>query len=408
MKKWFRLLLVLATLSACTPERYSPFPDSGRFAGRREGLEGLGYEKVMIIYTEGYNNLTVDIEENLRQLDEGYIPGMNDKQALLVYAHNALGRVDYSSEVEPVVYRIYSHYDKIIRDTIRRYPSDELSVKPERVKDVLSFIKQEFSSQSYGLVFNSHASGWIPKGYDSSSDDVNPWSISPSWIGSEFEGSYTNDHNLDVDEFAQAIPMHLDYIVFDCCLMGGVETNYSLREKTNYIVAAPTEVISEGFDYYKMTEKLLKPHESVDLKGVCVDFFEKFANGSYATVALYDCSKMDELAKACKKVFSNHPDNTVLNVNPRDVQDYNYSFSYHYDFRDILAKMGASTEELAEIDAILEELVIYKNATPYFINTAINPLTYSGMSMYLPTSSRDVLNSLYKETPWNKATGLLK
>ena len=45
---------------------------------------------------------------------------------------------------------------------------------------------------------------------------------------------------------------------------------------------------------------------------------------------------------------------------------------------------------------------------PYFINTAINPLTYSGMSMYLPTSSRDVLNSLYKETPWNKATGLLK
>ena len=223
MKKWFRLLLLLAALSACTPERYSPFPDSSRFAGRREGMEGLGYEKVMIIYTEGYNNLTVDIEENLRQLDEGYIPGMNDKQALLVYAHNARGRVDYSSEVEPVVYRIYSHYDKIIRDTIRRYPSDELSVKPERVKDVLSFIKQEFPSQSYGLVFNSHASGWIPKGYDSSSDDVNPWSISPSWIGSEFEGSYTNDHNLDVDEFAKAIPMHLDYIVFDCCLMGGVE-----------------------------------------------------------------------------------------------------------------------------------------------------------------------------------------
>ncbi len=406
MKKTLSLILFLWGIMSCTPDSLKPLPSSNDFTGKRVGVEGLGYKRVMIIYCEGYNNLTDDIELNLKQLDEGYLPAINDREAILVYAHDAKSKYDWSTPSEPVVYRIYKHYDEIVRDTIKRFPANELSVCAERVTEVMSFIKKSFPSQSYGLVYNSHASGWIPSDYEESSDNTTGWSISPQWIGAEYEDTYTNDHTLDVEKFAQAIPIHLDYIIFDCCLMGGVETNYALRDKTSYIVAAPTEVISEGFDYYNMTKKLLKS-EPIDLKGVCEDFYNKLASSSYVTIALYDCAYMNELANSCKEVFAAHP-NAAFNVNSSKVQNYNYSFRYHYDFRDIIANMGASEKELESIDKVLEKLVLYKNATPYFIYTPINPLTYSGLSMYLPNSSWPVLNGFYKETDWNKATGLIR
>ena len=90
------------------------------------------------------------------------------------------------------------------------------------------------------------------------------------------------------------------------------------------------------------------------------------------------------------------------------MQSYNFPYIYHYDFRDIIAKMGASDEELAEIDAILSQLVLYKAATPTFITTTINPDTFSGISMYLPSSYWPTLNSLYRETSWNQDTHLLQ
>ena len=297
---------------------------------------------------------------------------------------------------------MYTHYGEVIRDTLFRFPADEVALRPEVLRKSLNFIRKNFPSTSYGMLFSSHANGWIPKGYTLKSEDMSPFSL-----GAEYDNSTSinKEYNLDITEFAEAIPMHLDYIVFDCCLMGGVETNYVLRNCTDKIVASPTEVLSEGFDYLGLGERLLREGEA-DLIGVCEDYYSKCAD-SYATVALYDCSYMDELADKCKSIFGNHP-NQVLEVKSSEVQSYNFSFDYHYDFRDIIAKMGASQEELADLDETMEKLVIYKKSTPRFINVTIDAERYSGMSMYLPRKGWNELNDYYMDTDWNKATGLLR
>lgn len=403
--KYFFITALCAALSGCIDPDFNPIEDRTHDTSRRGGVEGLGYEKVMILYLEGYNNLKGDLEGNLEQLEEGFIPAKNDKQAIVVYSHSSKTGADYTTPTQPVIYHLYERYGQTVRDTIKRYSADEIMLRTDMVKDVLSSIKTAFPSYSYGLLFSSHSAGWLPSGYIYGTGDISPM-IAPSSLGAQFYHSSSFYYSLNVDEFAEAIPMHLDYIIFDCCLMGGVETNYDLKDKTDYIVAAPTEVLSYGFNYTTMASRLLEG-DKADLKGVCEDFYKKLES-SYLTVALYDCSAMDALASVCRKIFDAHTDNAVLGVKSSKVQSYNYSFNYHYDFRDIIEKMGASESELNELDEALEKVVLYKQATPWFINTRINPDTFSGMSMYLPRTDWPTLNSFYKKTEWNIATGLLK
>jgi len=128
-------------------------------------------------------------------------------------------------------------------------------------------------------------------------------------------------------------------------------------------------------------------------------------NGGDATVALYDCSKIEALAQACIPVFEAHRDN-LATIKISEVQSFNFSYSYHYDFRDILVKLGATDEELKPVDAALSELVLHKKATDYFLNNKI--VTYSGLSMFLPVSRWKSLTQRYKSTSWNIATGFVK
>ena len=403
--KYLFITAICASLAGCTNPDYYPIEDGAKDTSRREGVEGLGYEKVLILYLEGYNNLKGDLEGNLEQLEEGFIPARNDKQAIVVYSHSSKTGSDYTTPTEPVIYHLYKHYGQTVRDTIKRYSAEQIMLRTDMVKDVLGTIKTAFPSYSYGLLFSSHASGWLPSGYKYGSGDISPMTA-PSSVGAQFWRTSSFYYSLNADEFAEALPMHLEYIIFDCCLMGGVETNYDLKDKTDYIVAAPTEVMSYGFNYTTMASRLLQS-DKADLKGVCDDFYDKLES-SYLTVALYDCSAMDALASVCRKIFDAHPDNEVFEVQKAKVQSYNYSFNYHYDFRDIIEKMGASESELKALDGALEKVVLYKLATDTFIYTPINADTFSGMSMYLPQTDWPTLNSFYKKTSWDIATGLLK
>ena len=79
---------------------------------------------------------------------------------------------------------------------------------------------------------------------------------------------------------------------------------------------------------------------------------------------------------------------------------------YFYDLQDILVKAGITQEEQAELQAALDECVLYKAATPSFLSFRIR--TYCGFSMYLPSMGTDLLDSFYKEhISWNSATHLV-
>ena len=399
------ILVLAAVMTVSCGKVPEPLPSGGsRPLPDREVVPGLGYQKVMILYSEGYNDLVGNLSLNINQLCEGEIPFYHERNVIVVYSHAAIRRGDYNTETEPVIYRLYTAEGQVRRDTLVTFDPMTTTMTTSFVRGVMETIRNTFPSKHYGLVITSHGNGWIPGDYTGENFDM---SVAPFWIGAEYDGSYLNRKSLDITQLRTALPFRLDYIAFDACLMGGVEVAYELKDVCDYLVASPTEVISDGFNYQNMAARLLSDGEP-DLQGLCEDYFNMCVGSrSYATIGLYDCSKMQALADVCKPIFESHRDE-VFSVNPYSVQSYNYSFNYNFDFRDYVKALHATEEELKALDAALDELVIYKNATPYFITTPIDPERFSGIGTYIPRSGTPTLNSCFMETAWNEEVHLLK
>ncbi len=78
---------------------------------------------------------------------------------------------------------------------------------------------------------------------------------------------------------------------------------------------------------------------------------------------------------------------------------------WFYDLDDFVGRV-ASESEFQAFSSALNNVVIYKDTTPYFLE--IDIVHYSGLSIYIPRPEYTVLNNYYKTLAWNQATGLVQ
>lgn len=404
MKKWlplFCIVIASCALFSCAKDSLAPFSERGTLVKpeSRGGTSSLRYSHVLILYSEGYNNLMTSLDGNIDAVCEGYVPTSASDKALVVFSHGSATNYDYSTPTSPVLYRIYKEGSQAVRDTLLVYPSGSVSVDVDFMRGVLSEIRSRFPSTSYGMLYSSHGTGWLPKTYTSMEN--RGWTFSAEASEQSIGAQYPPKDclSLDIDEFASAVPFKLDYIIADACLMGGVEVLYQWRDICERLVASPGEILSEGIDYAHLTSRLLEG-DTPDLEAVCEDFYHLYADkGSYVTVAMYDCTKADLLVEPCRAIFAAHRDE-IASLDPDSVQGFNYSYDVHFDFRDVLVQLGSSEQELEAVDAALSEAVIYKKSSEKFFSNTIR--SYSGLSMFIPSTDRwPRLTESYASVLWN-------
>ena len=367
--------------------------------------------KVLVVYSAGYNSLSEYLREDIEDLCEGdYIPNFRaNAPVLLVFSrHNA--------QKTPVLFRIYRDvYDQVRRDTLHVPGLTESTPASsgETMSRVLGFVRDRYPGSQYGMVFSSHASGWLPPDYFSNPElfdgGESIWSVQKRSVGQDKQG---NDSSIEMSltEFRDALPMHLDYLLFDACLMGTVEVAYELREKADTIGFSQTEILAEGFDYKKMARSLLS-EEGGGAVEVCRDYFEFYNNrpdaaNRCATISVIDCHRLDALAETCAYLFKKYR-LPIDGLSGATVQPY-FRFNKHwfYDLEDILVKAGISNNEKAQLESALDEAIVYKAATQNFLSIRI--YTYCGLSMFLPGNGSAYLKNYYKDQlAWNAATGLV-
>ena len=128
---------------------------------------------------------------------------------------------------------------------------------------------------------------------------------------------------MKLTDFAASIPMHLDYLVFDACFMGCIETAYELRGICDKVAFSPAEILEYGFQYETLASHLLEGEP--DLYKACKDYFDKYDKETgimrSATITLVDCSKLDRIASLCKDYFSRYRQ-AIDEIYPLDVQQY--------------------------------------------------------------------------------------
>lgn len=369
------------------------------------------FDRIMVYCGLAYNNLNPMMAEDITQdLFTGDLPGRNDGQALFVFYHGTATNYDYSTPNPAYLYRVYRDKGITVRDTIKVYDNTVVSASAETIKDVLSTVKGKYTSDSYGLVLSSHATGWLPANTPQSGKSLNS-------IGAQYHGSSTNKSEIDIKDFAKAIPFKLDYIALDCCLMGCIEVAAELKDVCDHIIFSPTEILTDGFDYSKLALRLLLS-PTIDLEGVARDYYNRYVNSGspYATVTLVDCKKIDAVSSAMASITSAHREelNALVKGTTRNVQPYFYSNSpvvkCFYDMRDIAVKIGATDEELSKLDSALGSFIECEFHTEKFFDLKLSEGGSSlvcGVSMYLPSTRWPEMNSYYTGLAWNKSVKVI-
>lgn len=441
----FIIATLVAVLASCSKESIHGDGFSHVANKTRPEVERVATpanRSILILYSAGYNTLSSYLTSDIADLMKGWIPGSRkEENILLIYSHTTAQSGDYQTESEPTLIRARMDEDgNLVKDILVRYPGDTRSATPEQLYRVLDYVRKNFPATSYGMIFSSHATGYLPAGFYGKSEDyifddfsgpsyrfgLGKYSKPVPYVELEFDpslpavksigqdqvgarGNYQS-YEIELQDFCNAIPMQMDYILFDACLMGGVEVAYELKDKCSQVGFSQTEVLAEGFDYHNVTSHLIG-QDTPDPQAVCEDYFNQYIvqSGTYksATISLIDCSKMEPLAEICAQMFEKYRLN-INNMPAGNVQRY-YRGGQHwfYDLQDIIVKAGANQEEIQALQDALDQCVKYKAATESFMGSFdIN--TYSGLSMYLPSNGTTELDKFYKTLKWNIATSLVK
>lgn len=372
----------------------------------RQDPEAPAVRRVFLMYSAAFSNLSPNIHRNEEQLCDGELPFVGSDDVLLIYSHHTVRSGVYDYPTSPILCRAYKDLSGQIRkDTLIVYPDTDISASPETLRKVLCDVQDLFPASKYGLLISSHAKGWIPPGYTETQYNIFSVPESTKELGIEM----ADNSGIDLKDLPDAIPMHLEFFIMDACLMGCVEVAYEIKDKCDYLVFSPTEILSLGLIYTPMLKRLLGADQA-NLWAICEDYMSYYESqsGSYksATITLVDCRKMDALATICATLNAKYR-SAINNLDRSKVQPYFYNeLHWFFDLRDIYAQAGAGEVELARLDEALADCVLYKGATPTFFSLKLERVC--GLSSYIPMKEREALNKYYKTLSWNKATGLIQ
>lgn len=282
--------------------------------------------------------------------------------------------------------------------TVMDFDELPLSTSEERIREVLEYVVINYEYPHKGLVLWSHATGWLP------------W-FEGSTPGEERRKSFGMDnyenhtYKTNITSLARAIPENVfDFIWFDCCYMGNIETVYQLRNKTDYIIGSVLEIASDGMPY-QLTMPLLLQKEA-KIKEAAYQFFSYYDRiGTPVSVSIMKTDQLDQLASATANVISNGipPTTQELSV----IQTYQRKLDEKcYDMGQLVRSYSnLPSEYLNAFNKAMDKVVIYKLISYLdFNNRPIQVGEYSGMSMHFYKDTNSENETFYRELDWYKAT----
>lgn len=400
------LLLFAVTLASCFKDADFD-PVNGQSAGHKQPgrLPSEETRRVMIMYSAGFNSLSSPLSTDLEELEEGFVPLAQSRGDNILLVFSRLNYNGYGNPVAPVLYRLYKDREgAVVKDTLLRWKDQNQACDPAILNEVMTYAREKYPARGYGLVFSSHGSGWLPANNSSKA--------SVKSVGQDADTGRVLE--MELHDFVRALPYKLDYVIFDACFMGCVEVAWALREKAGLVGFSPTEIMSDGFNYLTLAERLIGSSES-DVLGVCHDFFAQYTSPEqkypYATITLVDPGAMQPLADVSKTLFERYR-TAIAGLTSTDVQRYyrkgqNVRNEHLFDLRDMVEKAGASASEMEQFDAALKACVLYEAHTKMFM-TSLPLIHVCGLSVYLPSSGDGALDTFYKTyVGWNNETKLI-
>lgn len=355
-------------------------------------------DRTVLVYMAADNSLSDDGYDNIRQL----MAGIGDFSGHLVVYFDA-------RDAAPVLMEVVEEGGKAVKQVVKEY-AEENSASPEVLSRVISDTKRLFPADSYGLILWSHGLGWVPESYSFPralafrSGGVRPPRTKYFAEDTHPGEGQTGRFYMDVKELGEALPDGgFAFILFDACLMSGIEVMYELRNKAQYIIASPAEILAAGFPYERILPYLNGGEE--ELKQVCEEYYQYYNRSSYpyATIALVRTAELEALAQLTRSILGGRREE-VATLGTSEVWRYpniNAVPLVYYDLNEYIKRM-ATAKQYEAFGKQLDKVVVYKRATQLFWRENIPADKFSGVSSYIPLRQWQQMDEYYFGLEWSK------
>lgn len=391
----FLMVLVLSLVSCQKEEDEAPV--------RPEPREQVG--RTVLVYMigdNGNNDLSNLLMNNFTDMKVGMTEVDYSKCNLVVYS-------EMLNDV-PHLISLKKKGDKVVADTLFTYQEQNPLAK-EVMSKVIAQAIQYFPADSYGFVFLSHSSSWVP-----ASTDANSRSI----------GYYRNTQ-MNISDFhsvlVSSFPTALKFVLFDSCSMQSAEVAYELRDCAEYFIGSPTEIPGPGAPYKNVVPELFTETNCAEnIAGAYFDTYQKSYTGTVGSnanwtggvaVSVIKSSALDQLTVATKKILTKYAQ-VFPSISRSVIQRYDYSKDdANYDLDDFIQSLtgGNDNSDYLAWRQVFDEVMVYHKTTPKNYSDLagrrmIDMTKAEGLSIYIPhgdTNSK--LNTFFRSFQWYSAAG---
>lgn len=354
--------------------------------------EEIKTSRTVLVYMIANNSLSSYASSNLESMvTVGTSANLNGGNLIVYYAPKG---------ATPQLLQIKENSKGVVVKNLVKDYSEQNSADPTVMQSVISDVKSLFPANSYGLVLWSHGTSWLPS-------NVSTYLKAFGQDGSNW---------MEIYDLAKGLPDHgFDFIMFDACYMANIECAYELKDKTDYILASPTETMADGWPYQKMIPYFFT--ETLQLDKAAQTFYNYYhtQSGDYqtATVSIIKTSGLSALATVAKGIFSTKSTSDLYAVDLTQMQKLeflrkngNVNPCLLYDMDDYIKQLGTS-DQYSQFKAALANIITYEAHTPkaYFAGLGYSyPINECcGLSVYVPQSATTSLTEWYKQLQWYKA-----
>lgn len=395
MKKLFTLLIIgilaICSLGSCSDEALD--------------VESVNKQTILAFYpwTGGINTsgLKADLANNVDSICQGICDrkGLNNTRVMVFfsdsYDKSTLYDLQYDETSKSVTKVPVKTYDGTVYSTA------------EGIAEIINDVKQEAPALNYALIIGAHGCGWTY-----ASDWVHyPYRARPL---TRFFGSVSYDEAAtDVTTLAEGIKKSgigkMQYILFDACYMGNVETAYELKDVTNFMISSSSEIMQYGLPYRSLWTYLnsATPNYSSIVSGA-ISYY-KSTDVPYLNLAAIDCRQLESLASLMKELNSKYSLSSTVPLDSIQPLD-GFSPNLFYDlsvYVDSLHLSGYDKDQFANqlkktIKAAGSTEKVFTALSSYQ-GSEITIKSYCGLSISDP-SQHSVAIKGREKTGWWKAT----
>ena len=290
MRTFYLLLTTILLLCSCSKDHQEQNSPANKTARR-----------TVIVYMAAENDLSTIAKLNLDDMCADSLAVGSDNH-LVAYVDMAMAKeLPYVVEIKN---------GKQVKDALYAASSDTYSSDPKVFRQVLEWIIKRYPAEEYGLILWGHADGWNISKDSIATGGLQASQNSPSGTNKAFgidNGNNTSSRYgkwMNIPTMAKALESipRLKFIFADCCCFQCVESAYELRNATEYLIGAPSEIPYLGAPYEQMTRLFFDRSEN---------FYEKIAKlynsttygGLKTPISVIRTDQLQQLAETTAKMM---------------------------------------------------------------------------------------------------------